>query len=44
MIRLSRRSGKVNVTGTLPHREVKGIRLAILRLLNALDLVVYAIW
>lgn len=44
MIRLSRRSrGKGNVTGTLPHREVKGIRLAILRLLNGLDLVVYAL-
>ncbi len=43
MIRLSRRRGKGNVTGTLPHREVKGIRLAILRLLNGLDLVVYAL-
>lgn len=43
MIRLSRRRGKGNVTGTLAHREVKGIRLAILRLLNALDLVVYAL-
>jgi uncharacterized membrane protein (DUF373 family) len=43
MIRLSRRSSKGNVTGTLAHREVKGIRLAILRLLNALDLVVYAL-
>ena len=43
MIRLSRRRGKGNVTGTLPHREVRGIRLAILRLLNGLDLVVYAL-
>ncbi len=43
MIRLSRRRAKGNVTGTLPHREVRGIRLAILRLLNALDLVVYAL-
>jgi uncharacterized membrane protein (DUF373 family) len=31
------------VTGTLPHREVRGIRLAILRILNGLDLVVYAL-
>ncbi|HKT38756.1 MAG TPA: phosphate-starvation-inducible PsiE family protein, partial [Ktedonobacterales bacterium] len=31
------------VPGTPPHREVKGIRLAILRLLNGLDLVVYAL-
>lgn len=31
------------MTGTLPHREVRGIRLAILRLLNGLDLVVYAL-
>jgi len=43
MLRLSRRRAKGNVTGTLPHREVKGIRLAILRLLNGLDLVVYAL-
>ena len=43
MIRLSRRRAKGNVTRTLPHREVRGIRLAILRLLNALDLVVYAL-
>src|SRR5690349_5303166 len=43
MIRLSRRRDKGNVTGTLPHREVRGIRLAILRMLNGLDLVVYAL-
>ena len=43
MIRLSRRRGKGNVTETLERREVKGIRLAILRLLNGLDLVVYAL-
>lgn len=43
MIRLSRRRGKGTVTGTAPHREVKGIRLAILRVLNGLDLVVYAL-
>jgi uncharacterized membrane protein (DUF373 family) len=43
MLRLSRRRAKGNVTGTLPHREVRGIRLAILRLLNGLDLVVYAL-
>ncbi len=43
MFGLSRRRAKGNVTGTLAHREVKGIRLAILRLLNGLDLVVYAL-
>ena len=43
MFGLSRRRGKGNVIGTLPQREVKGIRLAILRLLNGLDLVVYAL-
>jgi uncharacterized membrane protein (DUF373 family) len=43
MFGLSRRRAKGNVTGTPPHREVRGIRLAILRLLNGLDLVVYAL-
>jgi len=43
MFGLSRRRAKGNVTGTPPHREVKGVRLAILRLLNGLDLVVYAL-
>ena len=43
MFGLSRRRAKSKVPGTPPRREVKGIRLAILRLLNGLDLVVYAL-
>jgi uncharacterized membrane protein (DUF373 family) len=43
MMHLSRRRGKGNATSEQRRREVKGIRLAILRLLNSLDLVVYAL-
>ncbi len=44
MIRLSRRRGRNNGDSVKqPHKDVKGIRLAILRILNGLDLVVYAL-
>jgi uncharacterized membrane protein (DUF373 family) len=44
MIRLSRRRGGRNVSrGVQPGKDVKGIRLLILRILNGLDLVVYAL-
>ena len=35
--------GKGNKLEALAHRDVKGVRLAILRILNGLDLVVYAL-
>ena len=44
MIRLSTRRGRRIVTGSdQPGKPVKGIRLLILRILNGLDLVVYAL-
>jgi uncharacterized membrane protein (DUF373 family) len=43
MIRLSRRGGRNVISSKQPGREVKGIRLLILRILNVLDLVVYAL-
>ena len=43
MIRLSRRHGGNATGGVQLGKDVKGIRLAILRLLNGLDLVVYAL-
>jgi uncharacterized membrane protein (DUF373 family) len=41
MIRLSTRRGRRNASSAAPH--VRGIRLLILRILNGLDLVVYAL-
>jgi uncharacterized membrane protein (DUF373 family) len=44
MIRLSRRRGRSQaLSGEARQRDVKGIRLFILRILNGLDLVVYAL-
>jgi hypothetical protein len=44
MIRLVGRRGRNAVArGTEPHKSVKGIRLFILRILNGLDLIVYAL-